>query len=78
MEARIGQALQEAVKLIEASAPPDDGDPADGTTPPQPPQTTTVDVRRGTLTDEAAVQHWLDEQEGKLMEAVRTGPVIVR
>ena len=40
--------------------------------------TTTVEVRRGTLADEAAVRGWLEEQEGKLLKAVRKGPVIVR
>ena len=78
VEARVGQALQEAVKLIDASTSPDDGDPADGTTTPQPPRTTTVHVRRGTLPDEAAVREWLEEQESRLMDGVRTGPVIVR
>lgn len=38
----------------------------------------TVDIRRGTLRDEEAVHQWLGEQESKLLEAVRTGPVIVR
>jgi len=40
--------------------------------------TTTVALRRGTLADEAAVREWLAEHEAKLVEAVRTGPVIVR
>ncbi len=39
---------------------------------------TTVTVRRGTLADEDAVRHWLHEQEEKLLEAVKKGPVIVR
>jgi len=39
---------------------------------------TTVTVRRGTLLDEDAVREWLREQEKKLLEAVREGPVIVR
>ena len=39
---------------------------------------TTVPIRRGTLADEAAVRAWLEEHEGKLIEAVRKGPVIVR
>ena len=38
----------------------------------------TVSVRRGTLTDEAAVREWLAEHERKLTEAVATGPVVVR
>ena len=78
VDTRVGQALQEAAKLIDADRPPEGGKAADGASPPPPPRTTTVDVRRGTLSDEAAVREWLREQEGKLMEAVRTGPVIVR
>ena len=77
VEARIGQALQEAAKLIDA-APPGSGDATDGTSPPTPPRTTTVHVRRGTLPDKAAVRAWLREQEERLNEAVRRGPVIVR
>jgi len=78
VEARIGQALQEAAERIDTDTPPDRGEVTDGTSPPTPPRTMTVEVRRGTLVDEAAVREWLREQEGKLMEAVRTGPVIVR
>ena len=78
VDARTGQALQEAAKLIDASTPPGGGEETDGTSPPTPPSTTTVEVRRGTLVDEAAVRDWLQEQEGKLIKAVRTGPVIVR
>ena len=78
VDTRVGRALQEAAKLIDADRPPGGGEAVDGTSPPTPPRTTTVDVRRGTLSDEAAVREWLREQEGKLMEAVRTGPVIVR
>ena len=37
-----------------------------------------VDVRLGTLEDEEAVQRWVAEHRGKLTEAVRKGPVIVR
>ena len=37
-----------------------------------------VEIRRGTLADEAAVREWLDEQETKLLEAIRKGPVIAR
>ena len=39
---------------------------------------TYVKVRLGTLEDEGAVQRWVAEHEGKLAEAVRKGPVIVR
>ncbi len=39
---------------------------------------TSVTLRRGTLADEAAVRAWLQEQEEKLLEAVRKGPVILR
>jgi hypothetical protein len=38
----------------------------------------TVAVRRGTLADKEAVRAWVQEHEGKLMEAVVKGPVIVR
>ena len=41
-------------------------------------RTTTIEVRRGTLADETAVREWLEEQKGKLLDAVRDGPVIVR
>jgi len=78
VDTRVGQALQEAAKRIDADRPPGGGKAADGTSPATPPRTTTVDVRRGTLSDEPAVREWLREQESKLMEAVRTGPVIVR
>lgn len=37
-----------------------------------------VTVRRGTLADEAAVKEWLREQEERLIEAVRKGPVVLR
>ena len=60
---RITNALSEAAKRLE----PDD--------PARP--TTTVSIRRGTLTDEAAVREWLTEHEKKLIEAVAKGPVIV-
>jgi hypothetical protein len=40
--------------------------------------TTTVAVDRGTLADEPAVRAWIDAQEKKLLDAVKTGPVIVR
>ena len=78
VDTRSGRALQEAAERIDADTPPDSGEATDGTSLPTPPRTTTVEVRRGTLVDEAAVREWLREQEGKLMEAVRTGPVIVR
>ena len=78
VDARTGQALQAAAALIDASTPPEGGDASEGPTPPTPPRTTTVRVRRGTLPDEAAVRVWLREQEKNLVEAVRNGPVIVR
>ena len=77
VDARAGQALQAAAKLVDAKRSGRGGQPTDGTSP-HPPRTTTVEVRRGTLSDETAVREWLREQESKLMEAVRTGPVIVR
>ena len=78
VDARVGQALQEAAERIDANAQPAGGSPADGPSPPTPPRTTTVHVRRGTLPDEAAVRDWLREQEERLRDAVRDGPVIVR
>ena len=78
VDARVGQALQEAAERIDANAPPAGGKRADGPSPPTPPRTTTVQVRRGTLPDDTAVREWVREQESKLMEAIRTGPVIVR
>ena len=78
VDARTGQALQEAAALIDANTPPGDGDSTSGETPPASHRTTTVHVRRGTLPDEAAVRHWLAEQEKKLLDAVSGGPVIVR
>ena len=63
--ARTARALEEAAaRLREQDGPA-------GTT-------TMVEVRRGTLADEAAVRRWLEEQEDKLLKAVRKGPVIVR
>ena len=38
---------------------------------------TSVTIRRGTLADEAAVREWLEEQEERLIEAVRKGPVVL-
>jgi hypothetical protein len=35
-------------------------------------------VRRGTLADESAVLAWIAEHETTLLQAVRSGPVIVR
>ena len=78
VDTRVGRALQEAAKRIDADKPLGGGRAPDGTSPPTPPRTTTLRVRRGTLPDEAAVRRWLREQEAKLMEAIRTGPVIVR
>ena len=40
-------------------------------------QPTTIVVRRGTLTTENEVRTWLAEHERKLLEAVKSGPVIV-
>ena len=78
VDARTGQALQAAAELIDAGTPPEGGDASEGLTPPTPPRTTTVRVRRGTLPDEAAVRVWLREQETKLVDAVSKGPVIVQ
>ena len=78
VDPRTGQALQAAVDWIDANTPSGDGDSTGGTTPPAPPRTTTVHVRRGTLADEAAVREWLQEQEQNLVKAVRNGPVIVQ
>ena len=77
VEARTGRALQSAAKRIDADAPPSGADPADAGLP-TPRRTTTIQVRRGTLPDEAAVREWLQEQESKLVAAVRRGPVIVQ
>ena len=41
-------------------------------------ETTTVSVRRGTLSTEADVEVWLDEHGKKLKKAVAKGPVIVK
>ena len=76
VDARTGQALQAAAELIDAGTA-GNASTTDDTAPP-PPRTTMVQVRRGTLADEAAVQEWLREQETKLVAAVRKGPVIVR
>ena len=51
---------------------------AAGELPAGGPDVTCVKVRLGTLADEAEVQKWVAEHEGKLREAVRRGPVIVR
>ena len=61
---RVSQALAEAARLLQ----PDDSSPAPAT----------VTIRRGTLADEAAVREWLQEQEERLIGAVRKGPVILR
>ena len=62
---RTAQALAEAAKRAHA----------DDETAKVP---TSVTIRRGTLADEAAVRDWLDEQEERLIEAVRKGPVVLR
>ena len=77
-DTRIGRALQEAAEWIDANTQPGDADPAGDTSPPRPARTTTIHVRRGTLPDEPAVREWLREQEERLSDAVRHGPVIVR
>ena len=61
---RVARALQEAATRL------DQVDPAR--------PTTTVEIRRGTLADEAAVRTWLDEHGTKLLDAAGRGPVIVR
>ena len=40
--------------------------------------TTTVEIRRGTLTNSTDVQAWIEEHGQKLKEAVTNGPVIVK
>ena len=40
--------------------------------------TTTVEIRRGTLTNNIDVQAWIEEHGRKLKEAVNKGPVIVK
>ena len=40
--------------------------------------TTTVEIRRGTLTNNTDVQAWIEEHGQKLKEAVTNGPVIVQ
>ena len=64
VDARIVQALDEAAEHLQESRPDL--------------HTTTIRVRRGTLGDETAVRKWLQEQEERLVEAVKNGPVIVR
>ena len=76
VDTRVGRALQEAAERIDANTPPGGTDATDDTRPP-PPRTTTIHVRRGTLPDEPAVKEWLREQEQRLNDAVRHGPVIV-
>ena len=78
VDTRVGRALQEAAKLVDANAPSAGEVPEDGPRPPTPSRTATIYVRRGTLPDEAAVREWLREQEERLRDAVRHGPVIVR
>ena len=62
---RTSQALAEAVRRLHA-----EGESAAAPT--------SVTLRRGTLADEAAVRDWLREQEERLLEAVRKGPVVLR
>ncbi len=64
---RASRALAEAAQQLRAGA----GEP--GERPP-----TSITIRRGTLANEPAVREWLQEQEGKLLEAVRRGPVVLR
>lgn len=61
--AREAAALEAAAKRL---APATGGEPV------------AVQIRRGTLIDEAAVRAWLDEHERKLMEAVKKGTVVVK
>ena len=63
VDARIAHALDTAAQHLQESEPDL--------------RTTTIRVRRGTLADETAVREWLQEQEEKLLEAVKDGPVIV-
>jgi hypothetical protein len=58
---RLAKALQEAASRAKAAGTP----------------TATLSVRRGTLTDEAAVRAWLSEHEAKLLAAIAKGPVII-
>ena len=60
--ARVAKALGEAAKHLAGKETP----------------VNYVKVRLGTLKDEEAVQRWVAEHSGKLAEAVRKGPVIVR
>ena len=41
-------------------------------------ETTTVSVRRGTLTDESEVEAWIEEHGAALRKAVVKGPVILK
>lgn len=41
------------------------------------PKARRIDLRGATLNDEAAVRHWISDQEKLLLEAVKKGPVIV-
>ena len=61
---RTAKALEEAAKRVKEDDP--------GV------ETTTISVRRGTLTSAADVDAWLDEHDKKLKEAIAKGPVIVR
>ena len=62
VQARVAKALGEAAKRLAGKEVP----------------VSYVRVRLGTLKDEKAVQRWVAEHSGKLTEAVRKGPVIVR
>ncbi len=61
---RAAKALEEAARRLEQ---------ADAAS-----RTVTITIRRGTLSDEAAVRAWVKEHEGKLLEAVAKGAVIVK
>ena len=60
---RLARALEEALKRLEK----EEGPPV-----------TYVKIQPVTLSDDAAVQRWVEEHERRLTEAVRKGPVIVR
>ena len=63
IDSRVARALEEAATLVKAKHPEI--------------VTTQVTVRRGTLSDAAEVQAWIEEHGRKLKEAVANGPVIV-
>ena len=80
VDARVGQALQDAADADRRERAAGQWRIASRTVRSGRPRlrTTTVHMRRGTLPDEAAVREWLQEQEERLRDAVRHGPVIVR